>query len=157
MRSIRRVGVVAVLASVPVFVPALAENVTVGRFYTEIAHAKHIGADDAASAEAGLRTAGANLPKIALDNALTEGDMMLIATALGVSVTTHRPSQAVSDLQLSAFISQFGGQLRASNGNGSNPFRTNSDDQGRNGGGAEHHDHHDHGHDRDHDKSPCRP
>ena len=43
---------------------------------------------DVASAEASLRGAGVNLPKLALDKSLTEGDMTSISSALGVAVTT---------------------------------------------------------------------
>src|SRR6266850_1884470 len=91
MRRVNRFGMIAVLAVVAVVAPAFAGNVTVGRFYTELAKAKHLVAVDAASAEANLRGAGVNLPNLALDKSLTEGDVTSIASSLGVAVTTGRP------------------------------------------------------------------
>jgi hypothetical protein len=102
---------IAVLAVGAVVAPAFAGNVSVGRFYTEVAQAKRLAAGDAASAEATLRGAGFNLPNLALDKSLTEGDMTAISSALGLTVTTDRPSQLISEAQLSTFMASFGGQL----------------------------------------------
>jgi hypothetical protein len=143
---------IAVLAVVAAVAPAFAGNVTVGRFYTELAKAKHLVAVDAASAEANLRGAGVNLPRLALDKSLTEGDVTSIASSLGLAVTTGRPSQPISDTQLSTFMSSFGGQIGApSVRGGSNPFQTNSlgGDPGNSGNG--------HGNKKGHNKSPSEP
>ena len=113
MRRVNRFGMIAVLAVGTVVAPAFAGNVTVGRFYTELAQAKNLVAVDVASAEASLRGAGINLPKLALDKSLTEGDMTAISNALGVAVTTERPSQLISESQLNTFMSSFGSQLSA--------------------------------------------
>jgi uncharacterized membrane protein (DUF441 family) len=102
---------IAVLAVGTVMAPAFAGNVTVGRFYTELAQARNLVAVDVASAEASLRGAGINLPKLALDKSLTEGDMTEISNALGVAVTTERPSQPISEAQLNTFMASFGSQL----------------------------------------------
>jgi hypothetical protein len=111
MRRVNRFGMIAVLAVGTVVAPAFAGNVTVGRFYTELAQAKHLVSVDAASAEANLRGAGFNLPKLALDKSLTEGDMTSISNALGLTVTTQKPSQLISESQLNTFMSSFGSQL----------------------------------------------
>ena len=111
MRRVNRFGMIAVLAVGTVVAPAFAGNVTVGRFYTEIAQAKNLVAVDVASAEASLRGAGVNLPRLALDKSLTEGDMTSISNALGVAVTTARPSQLISEAQLNTFMSSFGKHL----------------------------------------------
>ena len=113
MRRVSRFGMIAVLAVGTVVAPAFAGNVTVGRFYTEIAQAKNLVAVDVASAEASLRGAGVNLPRLALDKSLTEGDMTSISNALGVAVTTARPSQLISETQLNTFMASFGGQIGA--------------------------------------------
>jgi hypothetical protein len=102
---------IAVLAAAAVALPALAGNVTVGRFYTELAKAKHLGAVDATSAEANLRSAGFRLPSLSLDKTLTEGDVAAISTSLGLSVTTTRPTAVVSDSQMGQFVGSYGTQL----------------------------------------------
>ena len=117
---------IAVLAVGTVVAPAFAGNVTVGRFYTELAQAKHLVAVDVASAEASLRGAGVNLPKLALDKSLTEGDMTAISNALGVTVTTERPSQPISETQLNTFMASFGGQIGARTDRAGIPVTINS-------------------------------
>jgi hypothetical protein len=102
---------IAVLAVGTVVAPAFAGTVTVGRFYTELAQVRNLVVVDVASAEASLRSSGVNLPKLALDKSLTEGDMTAISNALGVAVTTERPSQPISEAQLNTFMASFGKQL----------------------------------------------
>lgn len=139
MKRVNRLGMIAVLAVGTVLAPAFAGNVTVGRFYTELAQAKHLVSVDAASAEANLRGAGFNLPKLALDKSLTEGDMTAISNALGVAVTTQRPSQQISETQMNTFMSSFNSQLSAPSVRGgvSSPYQTNSQggDPGNSGNG----------------------
>jgi hypothetical protein len=111
MMRVNRLGMIAVLAVGTAVAPAFAGNVTVGQFYTELAQAKHLVSVDAASAEANLRGAGFNLPKLALAKPLTEGDMTVISNALGVTVTTERPSALITETQLNTFMASFGGQI----------------------------------------------
>src|SRR5215813_3611693 len=111
MRRVNRIGLIAVLAVAAVALPALAGNVTVGNFYTEIAKAKRLTAVDGASAEASLRAAGYQLPNLALGKTLTEGDVSSISGVLGLRVTTTRPTEPVSDSQLAQFVSSFSTQL----------------------------------------------
>jgi len=113
MRRVNRFGMIAAIAVFAVAAPAMAGNITVGRFYTEIAKAKHMVVVDASSAEAGLRGAGIKLPQLSLNKDLTEGDVTAISTALGLAVTTNRPSELVSESQMNTFMSSFGGQLGA--------------------------------------------
>ncbi len=149
MRRVNRFGMIAVLAVGTVVAPAFAGNVTVGRFYTELAQAKHLVAVDVASAEASLRGAGINLPKLALDKSLTEGDMTSISNALGVAVTTERPSQLISETQLNTFMASFGSQLGARTVG--NPVTINSQggDPGNSGNG--------HGKKKGHSKTTTEP
>ena len=125
MRRVNRFGIMAVLAVATVVAPAFAGSVTVGRFYTELAQAKHLVAVDAASAEASLRGAGFNLPKLALDKSLTEGDMTAISNSLGLTVTTDRPSKGVSESDLNTFMSSYGSQVGASRGTIGTPVDEN--------------------------------
>jgi len=125
MKKVNRFGVITVLAVATAFAPAFAANVTVGKFYTELAQANHLVSADAASAEANLRGAGFNLPKLALGKSLTEGDMTLISNALGVAVTTERPSELISESQLNTFMASFGSQLGASK-TAANPYEAYS-------------------------------
>src|SRR6516162_9225277 len=111
MTRFNRFGMIAVLAAAALALPAFAGNVTVGRFYTELAKAKHLGAVDATSAEANLRAAGFHLPSINLDKTLTEADVAAISTSLGVSVSTSRPTSVVSESQMSQFVGSYGTQF----------------------------------------------
>jgi hypothetical protein len=111
MRRFNRFGLIAVLAVAAAAAPALAGSVTVGRFYTEIAKAKHMTAVDAASAEAGLRGAGYRLPQLDLGKELTEGDMTAISKSLGLSVTTSRPTTPVSETSMNRFMSSFSNEI----------------------------------------------
>src|SRR5262249_24348377 len=113
MKRFSRFGMIAVLASVALAIPALAGDVTVGRFYTELAKAKHLGAVDAPSAEANLRSAGYKLPQLGLGKHLTEGDLTSILNSVGVNVTTSRPSSPVTEAQVNQVMSGFGPQLGA--------------------------------------------
>jgi len=116
MKRVTRFGIVAVIAVGALVAPAFAGNVSVGRFYTELAQAKHLVSVDAPSAEASLRGAGFNLPKLALDKSLTEGDVTAISNALGLNVTTQKPSQAITEAQLDTYMSSFGSQIGVSAG-----------------------------------------
>lgn len=111
MRRFNRFGLIAVLAVAAAAAPAFAGNVTVGRFYTEIAKAKHMSAVDAASAEASLRGAGYRLPELQLNKELTESDVTSISKSLGLSVTTTRPEAAVSETQMNRFMASFGQEI----------------------------------------------
>jgi hypothetical protein len=107
---------IAVLAVGAVAAPAFAGDVSVGRFYTELAKSKHLVSVDAVSAEASLRGAGFSLPALQLDKSLTEGDMTSISNALGLNVTTQKPSQVVTEAQLNTYMSSFSSQLSVSGG-----------------------------------------
>ena len=136
MRRVNRFGMIAVLAVGTVVAPAFAGNVTVGRFYTELAQAKHLVSVDAPSAEANLRGAGFNLPKLDLGKSLTEGDMTSISSALGLNVTTEKPSQLISESQMNTFMTSFGSQLGGSavktgGADKLNPFSVNSPGRGK--------------------------
>ena len=154
MRRVHRFGMIAVLAVGTLLAPAFAGNVTVGHFYTALAKAKHFVSVDAASAEANLRGAGFNLPKLALAKSLTEGDMTAISNALGVAVTTQRPSELISESQLDTLMTSFGSQFGAPPVRGGSPYQTDGEgtggtDPGNSGNG--------HGNKKGHHKSSSEP
>ena len=126
MRRVSRFGPIAMLAAVAMAAPALAGSVTVGRFYSAVAQAKKLESKDAASAEANLRSAGFDLPRLAVDKDLTEGDMTAISTSLGVAVTTQRPSQPVSAAQVDTYFSVFADRLRLPANRIGDPFATDA-------------------------------
>jgi hypothetical protein len=133
---VNRFGMIAALAVGSMGVPAFAGIVTVGQFYAELAQAKHLVSVDAASAEASLRSAGFNLPKLALGKNLTEGDLTSISTALGIAVTTQSPTDPISVTQLNTYMGSFGSQIGAPKA-GTTPRETYSQggDPGQSGNG----------------------
>ena len=140
MRRVNRIALTTAFAVAVATLPALADTVTVGRFYAEIAKAKRLNAVDAASAEANLRAAGYRLPNLAHGKALTEGDIASISNVLGLNVTTSRPAEVVSDAQMSQFVSSFSTQLGATalkSGDATNPYSISSQggDPGNSGNG----------------------
>ena len=151
MKRVNRLGIIAVLAVGTVLAPAFARNVTVGRFYTELANAKGLVSVDAASAEANLRGAGFKLPKLALDKSLTEADMASISNSVGVPVTTQRPSEAISEAQMSNFMSSFGGQITSPDAKVVGTPTANEVDCRNHGGGNGGHGGRGHHHDHDSD------
>lgn len=162
MRRVNRFGLIAVLAVIAVAAPAFAANVTVGHFYTELAKAKQIPAVDAASAEASLRAAGFRLPDLSLGKTLTEGDVTSISNSLGLAVKTSRPSELISDNQMTQFMSSFSGQLGSSSSlkgaDQVSPTGNDAEAQNRHHRHHDHgHDHHDHHHDHHHNHSTCEP
>ena len=95
---------------------ALARSATVGDFLVEIAKAKSLSASDPVSARTALTSAGIALPPLALDKALTEGDVVQIGGALGVPVTTSSPSSPFDSRQIDGFISTFSKTLASGGG-----------------------------------------
>jgi hypothetical protein len=142
---------IAVLAVGTVMAPAFAANVTVGKFYTELAQAKHLVAVDGAAAETSLRGAGYNLPQLELGKSLTEGDMTSISNALGITVTTQRPNELISESQLNTFMASFSTQLGSTKTAVTNPYQTYSQggDPGNSGNGK--------GKKKGHNKSTSEP
>ncbi len=116
-------GSVAILAAGALLAPSFAGEITVGQFYSQLAQSKHLSAADAVSAEAGLRHAGVELPKLALGQSLTEGDLAAISKALGIAVTTQQPSKTVNEAQVTTFLSGFRSQLAGSQVGSGSPFQ----------------------------------
>jgi hypothetical protein len=101
---------------------ALAKSATVGEFLVEIAKAKSLSAADPATARAALTASGVVLPPLALDKALTEGDVVRIGGAVGVPVTSSNPTASFDASQVDGFIATFGKTLTGSGDSSVDPF-----------------------------------
>lgn len=85
--------------------PAAAADVTVATFVTRLAQSKNVDAADARAAVSALRDVGVQLPSdLVLTAPLTEGDVARISRALGLTVSTHRPTAAFSAEQIDSFF-----------------------------------------------------
>lgn len=120
MRNGRKFGLlIAVVALVGVMVsPALAasQRVTVGDLYLKIADAKGLRTVDGTTAEAALRQAGFDLPRLDRTKSLTEGDVTSIANAIGVRVGSANPTAAFGQDQVDRFMTSMGSELTTNSG-----------------------------------------
>lgn len=120
MKRLSKFGVVAGVIAAFAAVSVLAAEVTVGQFLIEIAKVKNVAAVDAESAARNLQASGVNLGTLDLKKSLTEGDVARIASAVGLRVTTTRPTAPFSQRQVDSFVQTFGSDLN-SGGIGSDP------------------------------------
>lgn len=112
MRSVtlRALAIAVVLAAAAA--PSLAADVTVGQFVQELARAKQLNATDAEIAAESLRSVGVRLPQdLRLSERLTEGDVVRISRAAGLSVSTTNPAAPFDEEQVDRFLVVFGVEL----------------------------------------------
>ena len=118
MRNGRKFGLlIAVLVMVGVMAsPAFAatQKVTVGDLYLKIADAKGLRSADAITAEAALRKAGYDLPRLDRSKALTEGDVAAISSAVGVRVASSNPTAAFGEARLDRFMTSMSSEISSS-------------------------------------------
>lgn len=108
-------GVAAVLVTLALCVPAVAaDNVTVGDFVLELAKAKNLSASNPVEAQAALSASGIQIPSIAFDKTLTQGDVVAIGNAAGLNLNSSTPSAEFGSDQLSSFMISFGPELGTS-------------------------------------------
>lgn len=108
-------GVAAVLVTLALCVPAVAaDNVTVGDFVLELAKAKNLTVSTSAEAKSALSASGIQIPSIALDKTLTQGDVVAIGNAAGLNLNSSTPSAEFGSDQLSSFMISFGPELGTS-------------------------------------------
>ncbi len=86
-------------------------DVTVGQFLVEIAKVKSLPASDSVTAEASLRAAGANLPRLDHAKVLTQADVAAISAGLGLRVTTSQPTAGFGSGDMDAYLTAFRGEL----------------------------------------------
>jgi len=117
MRNGRKFGLlIAVLVVVgAVALPAFAasQSVTVGDLMLKIADAKGLRAVDSTTAEAVLRQAGYDLPRLDRSKSLTQGDVAAIANSVGLRVASSNPTSAFSNTQVDRFLTSMGSELSA--------------------------------------------
>jgi len=77
---------------------------TVGTFLVSIANLKKLPAEDAVMAEAALRSAGYDLPRLSHGKSLTEGDVAAISSSLGLRVASSNPTRGFSTSQSDQFL-----------------------------------------------------
>lgn len=87
---------------------AAPDEMTVGEFLVEMARTGFLPADDPATAEQALRSAGIALPFIDPDKPLTEGDVAVIVTATGLHVSTVQPDASYTRGQVDSLLASFG-------------------------------------------------
>ena len=90
------------------------EAMTVGRFIVELAKAKKLTATDARLATASLADVGVMLPaELSFDKPLTEGDVVRLARAAGLNVSSSDPDRPFDFEQVDRFFLAFTAQLNA--------------------------------------------
>lgn len=90
-----RVAAAAVAVAVLlVLVPAEAADASVGDLLVRLATALNLPATSPAAAAEALRAAGYEIPALDLDKVLTEGDVVAVARALGIRVSSSSPDAA---------------------------------------------------------------
>ncbi len=114
-KTLRIAGLAAALI---VAAPALAAGrgegpPTVGEFLLEVARAKGLAVSGESAASETLRNAGVRVPDLEPGRPLTEGDVAAVARALGLRVTTSRPSAAFSREGVASFFAVFGTEISA--------------------------------------------
>jgi hypothetical protein len=92
--------------------PALAADVTIGKFVQELAQVKKLNATDARIAADSLATVGVRLPTdLRFSERLTEADVVRISRAAGLSVSTTNPEAPFDEDQMDQFFIIFGSEL----------------------------------------------
>jgi len=85
---------------------------SVGDFIVQLAKVKNLNSADPAIARDALAVVGVRVPSdLDATRPLTEGDVSRIARSAGVRVTTSRPDQPFSRLQVERFFTSFQGEL----------------------------------------------
>jgi hypothetical protein len=124
MKNLKSLKVVAaVLIAFAMFAaPALAagQDLTVGKFLIEIAKVKQLDAVDAAAARTALANAGIIIGDMDLNKNLTQGDVVRISSAIGLTLSTSTPEVAFTADEMVVYINTFGPDLDADD-SGNNP------------------------------------
>jgi hypothetical protein len=114
MRKVKRLAAVAValVLTAALAAPAIAGDVTVGRFIEELAKVKNLNATDPSIALESLRSVGVRLDRgMDLDKRLTEGDVAEISRAAGLLVTTSNPFAVFDSQKVDKFFTAFQSEL----------------------------------------------
>ena len=108
-------GLVCVLLIAGGINTSASELPTVGSFMQKLAQLNGLDASTPAGAERSLRAAGYRIPAdLDLSLTLNEGRVASISRAMGLAVTTRRPSASFTSSQLDELLAYFGPQLSGS-------------------------------------------
>lgn len=112
-KALRMVGAAAVVIVTAQAVAAErgGQAPTVGEFLVEIARAKGLAVPGEAAAGQALRSAGVPMPDLEPGRPLTEGDVAAVAQALGLRVTTSRPTAPFAWAGVESFLAVFGAEI----------------------------------------------
>lgn len=116
MKTVSRIGAFAAGAALVLAAQAYAASpaVTIGSFLEKIAAARHLPAATAQDAVRSLRNAGVAIPNLDVNATLTEGSVVAIGNALGVTVTTRSPEAPFDQAHVDSFLQAFGPQIGGS-------------------------------------------
>lgn len=113
MAQVHDRGAVILLAVCLAATVAVADpgRATVGDLLVEVARLRDLPAEDARSAQRALEGSGVSLAGMNADQALTEGEVARVLSALGVQVTTSRPDLPVDAEALDGVLSALGPEI----------------------------------------------
>ena len=132
MNSFRLFAFVMLMVGLLVVGPAAASDFTVGQFVQQLAESKKLDADNPQIAASSLSARGTALPTtLNLSKRLTEGDVVEIARAMGLNLTSSQPENDFGRIQADRFLTVFATEF----GIGNSMLRTgeDEDDQGEDG------------------------
>lgn len=132
MRQAKTLRFAGIAAALIVAAPALSagrgeDAPTVGEFLVEVARAKGLAVSREAAAAEALRNAGVSVPDLEPGRPLTEGDVAAIAGALGLRVTTSRPSAPFARTGVESFLAVFGAEIGATGSHPAGPPEPSED------------------------------
>ena len=87
------------------------DGATVGWFVNEVAKVRGLKASTETEAVTALKGSGVVLPSLDLGKALTEGDVVAIGRAVGVTTTSKNPDAPFSRTRAQTFLSTFGSEI----------------------------------------------
>ena len=106
--------IAAALSAAALLIPvAVAKDdaATVGWFVHEVAKARGLNVSSEAGAVTALKSSGVDLPALDLTKSLTEGDVVAIGRAVGVTTTSKTPDAVFTRTRAHAFLSTFGSEI----------------------------------------------
>lgn len=122
MKNRRKAYWLVAIATIVMTVPAFSadpDEITVGDFLVGVASAKRFEARDGTAAEASLRAAGFDLPRLDRNKILTEGDVAAIANAIGLPIATSNPTNPFHSTRMDRFLTVMGPEIgKGTNGAG---------------------------------------
>ncbi|HJQ98727.1 MAG TPA: hypothetical protein VJ826_10475 [Candidatus Polarisedimenticolaceae bacterium] len=87
------------------------DSATVGWFVSEVAKARGLTVATESEAISALKGSGVVLPALDLGKTLTEGDVVAIGHAVGVTTTSKTPNAPFTRTRAQAFLSTFGSEI----------------------------------------------